>query len=84
MEVLAVRAATQMEVPEVQVVMQGQPMVPESLSLEMAVLVAQGVPAVRAVVQMAVTAVLAVLEAMAVLVVTAAAVVQLTVVIALH
>jgi hypothetical protein len=56
MEVLAVRAATQMEVPEVQEVMQGQPMVPESLSLEMAVLVAQAVPAVRAVVQMAVTA----------------------------
>jgi hypothetical protein len=56
MAVLAVRVAMQMEVPEEQEAMQGQPMVPESLSLEMAVLVAQAVPAVRAVVQMAVTA----------------------------
>jgi hypothetical protein len=46
----------QMEVPEAQEAIQGQPMVPESLSLEMAVLVAQAVPAVRVVVQMAVTA----------------------------
>jgi hypothetical protein len=56
MAVLAVTVATQMAVPEAQEAMQGQPMVPESLSLVMADLVAQAGPAVRAVVQMAVTA----------------------------
>ena len=46
----------QMEVPEEQEAMQGQLMVRDLLSLELVVWVAQAVPAVRAVVQMAVTA----------------------------